>query len=191
MFEGITLVTGLPRSGTSMVMQMLSAGGAPVLTDDLRAPDEHNPRGYFEYAPVKRLKSDAQWLPEARGKAIKVVSYLLPFLPEQEGYRVVFVERALEEVIASQNRMLGKGDAASCDASSAGAQLMEVLQLQNAKARDWIQRSGAPVLDLRHQEVIDAPRAQAERIGQFLGGDLDWDAMAAAVSPELHRQRSL
>src|SRR5205809_5271301 len=100
----IVVVSGLPRSGTSLMMQLLHAGGIPALTDHIRAPDTDNPRGYFEFERVKKVKEDAAWLPDARGKVVKMVSQLLYDLPATERYRVVFMERDLEEVLASQEK---------------------------------------------------------------------------------------
>ena len=104
--DTIVVVSGLPRSGTSMMMQMLEAGGMNVLTDGLRTADEDNLKGYFEYEKVKALKTDQSWLPEARGKAVKIISELLKYLPDTHTYRIIFMRRALEEVLASQDRML-------------------------------------------------------------------------------------
>ena len=104
--DPIVVVSGLPRSGTSMMMQMLEAGGMEVMTDGLRAADEDNLKGYFEYETVKALHTDRNWLPEARGKAVKIISELLKYLPETQTYRIIFLRRALEEVLASQDRML-------------------------------------------------------------------------------------
>ncbi len=108
--EPIVVVSGLPRSGTSMIMKMLEAGGLPVLTDGLRAADEDNPKGYYEVERVKGLaeETDKGWLAEARGKGIKVISYLLKSLPPQFNYRVVFIRREIEEVLASQRKMLAR-----------------------------------------------------------------------------------
>ena len=103
----VTIVTGLPRSGTSMMMQMLAAGGLPVLSDDRRLPDDNNPRGYFEYEKVASLREDSNWILDARGKAVKVVAQLLPHLP-RGAYRVIFMDRNLDEVVQSQRRMLAR-----------------------------------------------------------------------------------
>src|SRR3569833_79554 len=102
----ITVVSGLPRSGTSMMMQMLAAGGMPMLTDGVRGPDPDNPRGYFAFGPVKRTPQDARWLAGAPGKAVKVVHSLLPALPGGYEYRVLFMLRDMHEVLASQDTML-------------------------------------------------------------------------------------
>src|ERR1700674_2159926 len=106
----IIVVSGLPRSGTSMMMNMLDSGGVPVLTDGIRSSDDSNPRGYFEYEPVKELGKDGgrSWVLLARGKAVKIISFLLTWLPETCDYRVVFMQRDLDEIIASQNEMLAR-----------------------------------------------------------------------------------
>jgi hypothetical protein len=104
--ESVIVVTGLPRSGTSLVMQMLAAGGVEVLSDELRQADQDNPRGYLEYQPVKNLLKDSRWLFEARGKAIKIVAPLLVALPSGLACRVILCERDLDEVLDSQERLL-------------------------------------------------------------------------------------
>src|SRR5947209_18564630 len=104
----IVIVSGLPRSGTSLMMQMLEAGGLEVVTDGIRAADTDNPRGYYEFERVKKIKTDAAWLPGARGKAVKMVSQLLYDLPAGEAYRILFMDRDLDEVLASQEKMLAR-----------------------------------------------------------------------------------
>jgi hypothetical protein len=102
----IIVVSGLPRSGTSVMMQMLDNGGIPVVTDNIRTADTDNPRGYYEYEQVKKIREDAAWVPATRGKAFKMVSQLLYDLPAQEQYHVIFMERDLDEMLASQEKML-------------------------------------------------------------------------------------
>lgn len=117
MSEPILIVTGLPRSGTSLMMQLLEAAGVPLLVDNVRKADEHNPHGYYEYEPVKRLEEDASWIEQARGKALKVVSPLLRHLPDSEQYRVLYMDRPIEQILASQGVMLGGnpgGSTANC-----------------------------------------------------------------------------
>src|SRR5947207_8783375 len=106
MDDAIIIVSGLPRSGTSLMMQMLAAGGVEVVTDHVRTADTDNPRGYYEFERVKRIKQDASWLPETRGKAVKMVSQLLYDLPPAERYRILFMERDLDEMLLSQEKML-------------------------------------------------------------------------------------
>src|SRR5437868_1127771 len=106
----LTIVSGLPRSGTSMMMRMLEAGGMPVLTDKVRSADEDNPNGYFEFEAVKRTKQDASWLDDSGGRAVKMVYRLLYDLPVNRNYRVLFMRRNLKEVLASQREMLRRKD---------------------------------------------------------------------------------
>ena len=116
-----TIVTGIPRSGTSLMMSILGAAGLPLLIDDERPADLSNPRGYFEYAPVKRGAADLSWLEEARGRVVKIIHALLPELPRDRTYRVVLMERPIAEVVASQDRMLAAQGPAG--ASSGAARL--------------------------------------------------------------------
>ncbi len=184
----VTIVSGLPRSGTSLMMQMLAAGGIQVLTDGQRTADESNPRGYFELEAVKHARTDHSWLAQAEGKAVKVVHLLLPHLPTDRVYRVIFMQRDLTEVIASQRAMLqqqGRPTAALRD-----AKLGEIFSKQLADVRQWLsQNPSFQVLFLQHRDVIEMPLAVAQQIASFLGGDLDPKRMAAAVDPSLYRQR--
>src|SRR5690348_9725375 len=102
----ITIVSGLPRSGTSLMMQMLDKGGLEVVTDNIRIADRDNPRGYYEFEKVKTIKRDTSWLPQTRGKAFKMISQLLYDLPSSEKYRIIFMERDMDEMLVSQEKML-------------------------------------------------------------------------------------
>ena len=186
--DELVIVSGLPRSGTSLLMQMLAAGGLEVVADRHRPPDPHNPRGYFEDARVLRLDRDTSWLPEARGKVVKVVATSLHLLPGTERYRVLLMQRPLSEVLASQRAMLGATEAPSPS--------------EDAHARQWFERflqdlgtalRAAPniePLEVHYHDLLQHPREQAKRIASFLGRNLDTEAMAAAVDPSLYRQRS-
>ena len=183
----ITVVSGLPRSGTSVLMQMLAAGGLAALADETRPADEDNPRGYLEYDPVTRTATDASWVPLARGKAVKVVHLLLAHLPAGFEYDVIVAHRRIEEVLASQRRMLERqGGAPALD----DAALARVFSAQLAMARQ--QAAARPemrVLAVDYADVIaDAPSI-ARRIAEFCRARLDPGAMARAVDPALHRQR--
>lgn len=141
--QPVIVVSGLPRSGTSLMMRMLAAGGVPLLTDGQRTADEDNPYGYFEYEPVKALQRDATWLPQARGKAIKIISQLLPTLPPDVPYRVLFMRRELREVLASQRQMLvrrGKPSDADSDAELAALFAAHLQQVQQC----WRSRRTLP-----------------------------------------------
>lgn len=186
--QGVIVVSGLPRSGTSMMMQMLAAGGLPVLADDVRGPDLDNPRGYFEFNPVRRTAQDARWLSGAPGKAVKVIHLLLPALPNDYAYRVLFVLRDMRQVLASQEAMLRRLGRRGADLTS--RQLAEVFAGQLRLVRKWLAvQSNVAALDVDYQGVIDNPTSQAAQVNQFLGGHLDEARMAAVVDPSLYRQR--
>lgn len=184
----VTIVSGLPRSGTSLMMQMLQAGGMPLLTDGQRAPDEHNPRGYFEHEGVKHSRSNLSWLEQAGGKVVKVVHLLLQHLPTERNYRVIFMLRNVEEVIASQRVMLkqqGRPAAALTDTALGG-----VFEKQLSTVRQWLaERPNFRVLYVNYRDVIDHPAVVTGQINLILGGNLRVTDMAAAVEPALYRQR--
>ncbi len=182
----VTIVSGLPRSGTSMMMQMLEAGGLPALTDNIRRADEDNPRGYYEFEPVKKTREDASWLDGAAGKVVKMVYRLLYDLPQDRPYRVVFTRRRLNEVLASQKIMLDRLGRGGDD----DEQIAELFRTQLAEFDQWVGRQECfRLLDVHYRDVLAEPREQAKRISDFLDGGLDVDAMAAAVDPSLYRNR--
>jgi hypothetical protein len=174
-----------------MVMQMLAAGGLPVLSDGLRATDEDNPLGYFEYEPVKHLHENSDWMKGARGRAIKVVAPLLPYLPKDQDFCIIFIERDADEILASQLRMLERRGAKAADSPDRRARLKEAFthQVHNLK---WTlcRRPRTRVHFLNHADTLRDPRAAAEAIRAFLAAPLDTTAMAAQVKPALHRQRT-
>jgi hypothetical protein len=188
MRDYVTVVSGAPRSGTSLMMRMLEAGGIPALTDGQRPPDEHNPHGYFEYRPVKRLAlgDDASWIEAARGQAVKIIYRLLTYLPPRMSYRIVFMERDLEEVFASQRDMLrAQWDAA---ASQEAARLIPAMAAELRAVRDWLSRQpNMSVLAVPYAELVRDPVTWSHEVSQFLGPGLDEPAMAAAVDPALYR----
>jgi hypothetical protein len=184
----VTVVSGLPRSGTSLMMQMLQAGGLPVLTDGLRRADANNPRGYLEFEPVRRLRSDRAWLPQARGRAVKIVHLLLRdlLLDGTLRYRIVFMQRPLPEVVASQHAMLQREGRTGADT----ALLMQAFEIQLAQLHGWLAaRPEIRVMPVDFHRVLLEPRSVAAALGDFLGLELDTAAMAHAVDPALHRQR--
>jgi tetratricopeptide (TPR) repeat protein len=188
--DGVVVVSGLPRSGTSMIMQMLHAGGMPLLTDGERLADDDNPLGYFEFEPVKQIFRNKEWIGQAAGKAVKVVAPLVPALPEGAGYRVIFVERDLDEILASQAKMIARGNAPIQDTP----ERRERLKHENARQVEHVKKFlsnhlDAQLLTLEHGDVIRDPASTARRINLFCGGALREEAMAASVRPELHRQK--
>ncbi|MDP9170879.1 MAG: sulfotransferase [Acidobacteriota bacterium] len=183
----ITLVSGLPRAGTSLMMQMLAAGGMPILTDGIRKPDPDNPRGYFEFEPVKRTRTDATWLPRARGKAVKLIYALLPDLPQDFEYRVILMHRDLREVVASQRAMLQRSGNQGADISD--DRMAAIFKDEMQSVRAWLSQQPAfATLDVEHRDCLNTPVLTAARVNRFLGGGLNEAAMALAVDPALHRQ---
>jgi hypothetical protein len=184
----ITIVSGLPRSGTSLMMQMLQAGGIQLLTDGQRIPDEHNPRGYFELEGVKHSRNDLSWLEQAGGKVVKVIHLLLLHLPANQNYRVIFMVRNLEEVIASQRVMLQQQGRATT--TLADEKLAGIFEAQLNMVRQWLaEQPNFRVLYVNHSDVIAHPTVTAEQINLFLGGNLLVANMADSVNPALYRQR--
>lgn len=185
----VTIVSGIPRSGTSLAMQMIVAGGIPPVTDGLRAADEDNPRGYFELERVRQLRADKGWVADAIGKAVKVIHLLLTELPEDRPYRIVYVERDLREVVRSQAAMLARSGRQG--GGLAPERLIAVYETQERQVRAWLDaRRGFSVLRVRHADLLVDAAGQAHAINAFLGGDLDERKMASAVDPSLYRNRS-
>jgi len=189
--ESLLIVTGLPRSGTSLLMQMLHAAGLPILSDDAREADEDNPRGYFEYAPVKKLLTDSRWLAEARGKAIKIVAPLLFALPPALPCRVILCERNLDEVLRSQERMLLRRQEPIPAPEHRRMLKAEYLRTLHRLKAMLASRPATELLVLDYHAAVAGPLATAQKLNAFLGGNLDIAAMAAAVDPALHRNRAV
>lgn len=187
----ITVVSGLPRSGTSMMMKMLEAGGVAPLTDGIRTADEDNPRGYYELDAVKRLgKEEPTWLDEAGGRAVKIISRLLGVLPADRRYRVLFMHRDLDEVLASQRQMLIRRGEGSADDVAGDVELKAAFERHLAEVMAWLGRqSNFCVLEIQFADVHADPRSVAREIDDFLGGGLGVDRMAAVVDAGLYRQR--
>jgi hypothetical protein len=186
----LVVVSGLPRSGTSMLMKMLEAGGVPIVTDGLREADEDNPKGYYEVERVKNLaqESDRNWLAEARGKAIKVISFLLRSLPPDLNYRVIFVRRDMEEILASQKKMLARrGETDDIPPERMRESFADDLWRARYQLthRPWFE-----MLEVHYGDVLSRPLEGARQINDFLGGHLDTEAMAGVVDPNLYRNRA-
>jgi hypothetical protein len=188
--KAVVLVSGLPRSGTSMAMKMLAAGGMETIVDNIRSADEDNPKGYFEDERVKDLAEmeDKTWLRDARGKVIKVVSSLLQYLPQDNLYKVIFMRRNLHEVLQSQAKMLERRGETSDTSDEEMVRMYEShldkVQFQ-LKFREWFD-----VLYLDFADVVADPESAASAMNDFLGGGLDVRAMAMQVDPDLYRNRS-
>lgn len=186
----ITIVSGLPRSGTSMMMKALEAGGMSVLTDNLRQSDADNPQGYYEFERVKQLsKGDYGWLGEAQGKAVKIIAALLEYLPADYTYKVVFMRRRMDEILASQKKMLIRRGAPSD--KLADAEMRILFERHLAKVQTWLKtQSNISVLEVDYNQLLENPRPCLEEISQFLANGLDVEKMVGAVDPGLYRNRS-
>lgn len=184
----VTIVSGLPRSGTSMAMRMLAEGGIPALTDNVRKADEDNPEGYWEFEPVKQTRKDPSWVPTAVGKCVKMVYRLLYDLPPEYSYRVVFMRRALEEVIASQNVMLDRHGKSGGELSD--AQLVETFRRELDRVYGWLARQpNFRTLYVDYNEILASAAGPVHAINEFLDGTLSTERMLAVVNPSLYRQR--
>lgn len=182
----IIIVSGLPRSGTSLMMQMLERGGIELVTDQVRIADADNPRGYYEFEKVKKLKQDASWLPEARGKAIKVISQLLYDLPAGESYRILFMERDLDETLTSQERMLERLGRKPAPRD----QMRESFRTHLDRLHTWLgQHIYMKVLRVDYNRLIEDALAGTQEVSTFLDGRLEATKMASAIDPELYRNR--
>ena len=189
--EPVVIVSGLPRSGTSMMMRMLEAGGIPIMTDGARSADVDNPKGYFEHERIKDLEreTDKSYLRAGRGKALKVISFLIPHLPDENDYRVVFMRRDLDEVLSSQDKMiqrLGTTDAAADREAMKEAYRNDIVRTRLLCRK----RPNFALIEVQYRATIEDPAATARRVNEFLGGRLDEAAMHAAVDESLYRNRA-
>ena len=187
--DEVVVVSGLPRSGTSMMMRMLDAAGLEILTDHERRADEDNPKGYYEHERVKDLESEADksWVREARGKVLKVISHLLKDLPDENFYNVIFMRRDLDEVIASQNKMLERrGEDNPIEDEKAKNYYLRHLVQVRFLVKD---RPSLAMLEVQYREALEQPEEFVRKIDQFLGGGYDVKAMADVVDRQLYRNR--
>ena len=187
--EFITVVSGLPRSGTSMMMKMLEVGGLPPLTDNLRTADEDNPKGYFEFERVKKMPDgDISWVEDAQGKAVKVISALLEHLPPAYTYRVLFMQRKIDEILVSQKQMLVRSGKPTDQVSD--EQLAEMYGKHLAKVKAWLdEQTNFSVNYLDYNAMLADPTKYARQVNQFLDNSLNPQEMAGVVDPNLYRQR--
>jgi hypothetical protein len=185
----IIIVSGLPRSGTSMMMKMLASTGLEILTDNLRTADENNPKGYYEFERVKKLKAgDFDWLSMARGKVVKVISVLLEYLPNQYQYKIIFMRRNMDEVLSSQRQMLVR-DGIQDDKIPDG-KLAELYENHLQQVETWLeQQPNMSILYISYNQTLFDPGTNINRINQFLGGNLNIKSMLQVVDQNLYRER--
>ena len=184
----ITIVSGLPRSGTSLMMQMLDAGGLPVLSDGERKADTDNPKGYFEWERIKQLPEDPGLIAAAEGKVVKVISQLILSLPMDHEYRIVFMQRPLPEVLRSQEEMLRRRG--NMESNSDTSTIEEAFQRHLIGVNQWlVGKANTQVSRVHFHRVLREPRAVAEEVVAFLQVPLNIDAMVQQVDRSLYRNR--
>lgn len=184
----IVVVSGLPRSGTSMMMKILEAGGLEIVTDNIRLADDDNPRGYYEFEKVKKLSKDSSWLSTCNGKAVKVISQLLYGLPGNYMYKILFMERKMEEILASQRAMLER--LGQVGAGISDELLAEKFRAHLQKIDVWLaEQENMQVLYVSYNEILEDPPMHLAEVNRFLGGVLDGAGMAGSVENSLYRQR--
>ena len=184
----ITIVSGLPRSGTSMMMKILEAGGLQVFTDNLRVPDEDNPKGYYELEQVKALKDgDDSWIKDAPGKVVKVISSLLEYLPSAYKYKIVFMRREIVEILASQKQMLiRRGENSDVD----DPKMAEMFQEHLKRVRVWLaNQPNMETLYVDYNALMADPDPEIKAVAEFLGLNENLDAMLAVPDKKLYRQK--
>ena len=189
--DDIIVVSGLPRSGTSMMMKMLDAAGFGIMQDGEREADIDNPKGYYEYERVKDLENetDKSYIAEARGKVLKVISFLIKELPDDNSYRVIFMRRDIDEVIASQNKMIYR--LGTEDTSATDAEVKKLYQRHLVQVKNLVDKTpNVAMIDVNHRKAINDAMFVANQVNDFLGGGLDVEAMAAVVDKKLYRNRA-
>jgi predicted AlkP superfamily phosphohydrolase/phosphomutase/tetratricopeptide (TPR) repeat protein len=183
--EEVIVVSGLPRSGTSMMMQILEAGGVPMFSDYVRQPDDSNPKGYYEFEKTKSLAKDNSWVPEAKGKAVKVIAQLLRFLPDNLKYKVIFMQRDMKEVIFSQQKMIGK------HTDTYPVAIAQVFEKEIQRVLDWAEKEPhVDLLTVNYSEIVAAPEEEIKKISSFLNFHINENEAVKTVDPTLYRIKS-
>ena len=185
----IVVVSGLPRSGTSMMMKMLEAGGLPPFIDNIRTADDDNPNGYYEFERVKALdKGDVAWLSESQGHVVKIISALLKYLPSNHRYQIIFMQRTIDEILASQKKMLIRRGEATNKISD--EQLKTLYEKHLLDVKSWLDsHENCSVIYVNYNFLLENPQSSISKIKQFLGGKLNENRMVGIIDPNLYRQR--
>ena len=185
----IVVVSGLPRSGTSLMMSMLDAAGIPPMQDHIRTADVDNPKGYYEYERVKALPDgDTGWVKDARGKSVKVITALLKHLPKKFQYDVLIMRREMAEILASQKKMLERRGEDPEKVSD--QEMAELFGKHFSQVMDWVRdQKNIRYAEVSYNDLLTSPEGEVEKINSFLGGHLDTAAMLEKIDPVLYRQR--
>lgn len=179
------IVSGLPRSGTSMMMQMLKDAGVEILADEKRKADRNNPKGYLELQAVKKLHKDNSCLENVEGKAVKVISHLLEYLPEDKNYKIIFMDRNMDEIIQSQQKMLKK------ELNDFPPEVVNAFKKEIKNVELWVEENdNTEMIRINYSDVIREPEEQVQRILDFLNLDLNKRKMVEVVDPDLYRNRA-
>ena len=186
----VTIVSGLPRSGTSLMMQMLEAGGLDILTDNWRDADRSNPKGYYELERVKDLgRHETSWLEDARGKVVKVISALAMHLPPDYKYKILFMQRNPRERLWSERVMLAQRG--QCVSPASDDELLTIYREHVQAVTRWMHaQSNVNVIYVNYGHMIVSPVREISRINRFLGGCLATRKMLDVVDPMLYRMRA-
>lgn len=187
--ERIVVVSGLPRSGTSLMMMMLDAAGIPPMQDYVRTADDDNPKGYYEYERVKKMpEGDTAWVKDARGKSVKVITALLEHLPKKYKYDLIVMRREMGEILASQKKMLVRRGEDPDKISD--AEMADLFNKHFDKVMVWVKKQKyLRFIEVSYNDLLEEPEKEIEKVNQFLGGHLDTAAMLAMIDPKLYRQR--
>jgi len=186
----VLIVSGLPRSGTSLMMMMLDAAGIPPMQDNIREADADNPKGYYEFERVKKLPDgDNKWVGDAKGKAVKVITMLLEHLPSNYHYDVIMMRRELGEILASQRKMLERRGEDPNKVSD--KEMGELFEKHFNQVMIWLKKQkNMQFIEVSYNQLLENPNEEIDRVNQFLGGELDVAAMHATIDPKLYRQRN-
>ena len=182
----IIIVTGLPRSGTSLIMQILKSMGIELFTDNKRSPDKSNPKGYFEHELVKLIENDSSWIKNVKGKAIKIVSPLLEYLPTNYNYKIIFMDRDLDEIFQSQERMLSENDIVS---TKVELEILKQIFIKDLK-QAWSctrELSHSESLEISHSKLLKKPDSELEKIKRFLNIKVDLKNTLKVIDKKLYR----
>lgn len=179
----ITLITGIPRSGTSLMMQLFKAANASIATDSIREEDENNPKGYYELEAVKGIVKNNTFLKEYDGKAIKIVAPLVTFIDLSLEYRVVFILRDLDEVVQSQEKMVGK------DQQDQKEKFKKMYALHIEKSRQFLQAHAIPFIEIHHRELLQNPDNSLQRLIDFCGWETPMAELKSVIDDSLYRNR--
>ena len=180
----LVIVSGIPRSGTSLLMQMLRAGGVEILSDHQREADRSNPKGYFELEAVKSLAKDNSCLKNQTGKAVKVISSLLKYLPKDQNYKVIFINRNIQEIIRSQQKMLDK------IVDKYPKSLLKIFNKKAQRVKDWAENQpNIDICNFHYEDIIENPQKEVDRIINFLNAPLRKERMINVIDPSLYRTK--